>query len=116
MVLTLVLVVHVIACFWFPLVNVNQAWAPPLDFIYAGRGDYYRFYDYEEVTKSHQYIVLFYVAVLALGGNEMGPRTDVEIAVMFAVLLMVALYNTYIFGQMAVLMVELSKKQTNFQN
>ena len=49
--MVLLLLMHVIGCTWFFLVDgVDDAeWVPPLDFIYVNRGEYFRFYDKEEV-------------------------------------------------------------------
>ena len=55
------------------------------------------------------------MAVLALGGNEMGPRTTFEIAFIFIVLISLILYNAVIFGEMTVLVSEVSKKESGFQ-
>ena len=53
---------------------------------------------------------MLYLAVLALGGNEMGPRTDDEILIMFLLLVGLILVNAYVLGQMSVLVGEASKK------
>ena len=53
---------------------------------------------------------MLYLGVLALGGNEMGPRSDTEIFVMFLTLTLLILVNAYVFGQMSVLVGEASKK------
>ena len=50
------------------------------------------------------------MGVLALGGNEMGPRTDTEILAMFFVLTLLILVNAFVFGQMSVLVTEASAK------
>ena len=68
----------------------------------------------EETTEWYQYMVVLYMAVLALGGNEMGPRTTFEIAFIFAVLIALILYNAVIFGEMTVLVSEVSKKESDF--
>ena len=80
------------------------------------RGSYYRFYDLEEVDEWYQYMVVLYMAVLALGGNEMGPRTTVEIVYVFVVLIGLVLYNAVIFGEMTVLVSDISKKESSFQS
>ena len=59
-------------------------------------------------------MVVLYMAVLALGGNEMGPRTDFEIIFIFGVLIGLVLYNAVIFGEMTVLVGEVSKKESGF--
>ena len=87
------LILHVVGVAWFKLVSIEREWSPPLDFIYASRNEFMRFYDMEQVTEFYQYLVSLYVAVLALGGNEMGPRTDVEI--LFMTLLLITFILLY---------------------
>ena len=55
------------------------------------------------------------MAVLALGGNEMGQRTNFEIIYIFVILIILVLYNAIIFGEMTVLVSEVSKKESGFQ-
>ena len=64
----------------------------------------------------YQFLAVLYLAVLALGGNEMGPRTTTEIASMFLILTGLILVNAYVFGQMSVLVGESSKKSAKLQN
>jgi len=64
----------------------------------------------EQVTPVYQFVVMLYLSVLALGGNEMGPRTDTEILTMFFILVTLILVNAYVLGQMSVLVNEASKK------
>lgn len=64
----------------------------------------------EQVTQTYQFLCVLYLGVLALGGNEMGPRTDTEILAMFIILVGLILVNAYVFGQMSVLVGEASKK------
>jgi len=59
--------------------------------------------------------VSLYNAVLALGGNEMGPRSTEEIGLMIMILLGCAIVNANIFGEMTVLVQMGSKKSTLFQ-
>lgn len=54
--------------------------------------------------------------MLALGGNEMGPRTNLEISIMFIILIGLTMYNAQIFGEMTVLVSEVTKKASNFQD
>ena len=60
-------------------------------------------------------MVVLYLGVLALGGNEMGPRTSTEIAVMFFMLVTLILVNAYVFGQMSVLVNEAQQKSSALQ-
>ena len=113
--LILVLILHCVGCMWFKIVESEKVWAPPLDFIYVQRNEFLRFYDLEQVTQTYQFLCVLYLGVLALGGNEMGPRTDVEILAMFLILVTLILVNAYVFGQMSVLVGEASKKSAYLQ-
>ena len=46
----------------------------------------------------------------------MGPRTNIEIMVMFTILIGLTMYNASIFGEMTVLVSEVTKKASNFQD
>ena len=115
LILVMLLTLHIIGCIMFLIVGIKQEWTPPLDYIYVQRVGYYRFYDQESVTEFYQYMVMLYMAVLALGGNEMGPRTELEICYALIVLVSLVLYNAVIFGEMTVLVSEVSKKDSSFQ-
>ena len=82
--------------------------------MWVSRPTYYRFYDSDQVNPLYQYLVSLYTAVLALGGNEMGPRTNLEICIMFIILIGLTMYNAQIFGEMTVLVSEVTKKASNF--
>lgn len=59
----------------------------------------------------YRYIVNYYNAVLFLGGNEMGPRTDIEIVFCTSILISMAIFNAALFGDMAVLTEMSGRKQ-----
>jgi hypothetical protein len=115
-ILILFLTMHCIGCFWFFLVQLDAVWVPALDFLWVSRNHYTRFYDSDEVSPTYQYLVSLYTAVIALGGNEMGPRTNLEIFAMLGILLGLTMYNATIFGEMTVLVSEVNKKAANFQD
>lgn len=50
-----------------------------------------------------------------LGGNDIGPRTNFQWAFVASMLLMAAIINANIFGNMAVLIQSLNRKAANFQ-
>ena len=54
--------------------------------------------------------------MLALGGNEVGPRTDLEIIVSFVILVFLAIYNSFIFGEMTILIRMCTHKSVDFQS
>jgi hypothetical protein len=53
--------------------------------------------------------------MIALGGNEMGPRTDNELVVIFFILVTMVFVNAQLFGEMTVLVQASSAKATKFQ-
>lgn len=94
-------------CLWFWIATFEQIWVPPLDFIY------YRTEIYAQKT-SLKYWYAIYNAVLLLGGNEMGPRTDLELLVINMLLILCAIINANIFGEMAVLVQSAGRKAQMF--
>jgi hypothetical protein len=72
----------------------------------------YRVYNKQD---SYQYLVYLYNAVLFLGGNEMGPRTETEILICTIILVVMAIFNAWLFGDMAVLSEMSGRKMAQFQ-
>ena len=99
----LFLLMHVLGCIWYKITETNRVWIPPKDFIYAGNPDIYQFWYSDSSSTRERYLTTLYCAVLALGGNEMGPRTDLEILVIFLIMFALTFYNAYIFGEVTVL-------------
>jgi hypothetical protein len=50
-----------------------------------------------------KYIIVFYQAILFIGGNEMGPTSDVEIIICSVILIVSVIFNAWLFGEMAML-------------
>jgi hypothetical protein len=101
LVFKLILCMHLVGSFWYFIVKQNEYWIPPLDFVYAGQyPKIYRFYGKSDFYK---YVCSFYNAVLFLGGNEMGPRTNAEIILCTSLLVGMTIFNAALFGDMAVL-------------
>jgi hypothetical protein len=94
---------HVLGCIWYKITDAEKVWIPPKDFIYAGNPDIYQFWYKESSSMRERYLTTLYCAVLALGGNEMGPRTELEILVIFSIMFALTFYNAYIFGEVTVL-------------
>jgi len=105
---------HIIGCFWFYIVSINKTWVPALDFIWAGQRKINVFWDDSESDLTYKYLVSLYSAVLALGGNEMGPRSELEIVLMIGILLFLAILNADVFGEMTVLVAESSRLKVMF--
>ena len=85
---------HIIGCVWYLITAIEKIWIPPKDFIYAGDPTIYRFW-YYETPLMERYLTMLYCAVLALGGNEMGPRTDLELGLVFSILFSITFYNAF---------------------
>jgi len=103
LIFTLILVMHVVGCFWHAVCidgGTNDLWIPPLDFVWASK--YPQIYSMYEKDITHRYLIFLYNAVLFLGGNEMGPRSDTEIAVCIIILIFMSIFNAWLFGDMAV--------------
>lgn len=97
----MILVMHLVGSLWNAICRSNEMWIPPLDWVHAGKyPTIYRVYD---TPDSYKYLVNLYNAVLFLGGNEMGPRTDIEIITCTCILVGMAIFNAWLFGDMAVL-------------
>jgi hypothetical protein len=100
---------HVVGSTWHFICVSKQYWIPPLDFVYAGKyPKIYRLYDEDPW---YQYLVNLYNAVLFLGGNELGPRDDSEIVSATCILVIMAIFNAWLFGDMAVLTEMSGRKQ-----
>lgn len=55
-----------------------------------------------------------YHAIMVFGLNEVGPVKEQEIIVVICMMIMSAMINAYIFGEMAVLVQEMDKKDIEF--
>lgn len=53
--------------------------------------------------------------VCALGGNEVGPRSNAEIITIWFILVFLVIYLAIIFGEMSVLVAMCTAKATEFQ-
>lgn len=106
----LILAMHIIACFWYVITTIEELWIIPLDFKYAGNYDkIYHFY-LPEHQPSLKYVQQFYNSLLFLGGNEMGPRTTLELFLAPCIMIMLAIFNAWLFGEMAMLIEQTSVK------
>ena len=71
--------------------------------------------DFYEMDSLHQYFVVFYHSVMMLIGGEIGPRILIDYIFNSLTLLIGALITAVLFGNMAVLMAQLNRKSTQFQ-
>lgn len=92
---------HMVANVWHAIVKQGHIWIPALDWVHAGKyPDIYRVYNKPE---SYVYLVHLYTAVLMLGGNEIGPRTYIELVSSTIILIGLAIFNASLFGELAIL-------------
>lgn len=102
----LFLYLHAIACVFFFIVNDKKIFVPPLDFISYLDTDYYITYI------ERKYWISLYIALLMLGGNEIGPRSILEMVFVTFIMLGSAIVNATVFGEMAVLVELIQRKDT----
>lgn len=104
----LVLYLHIIGCTWFLIYNLNKVWIPPQDYQFV------RTWIYEE-DDLYLYFHSIYYSVQLLNGNEMGPRTTISLIFVSIILIVGAMVNANILGNMAVIIQERNKKAHRFQ-
>jgi len=108
LILILFLYIHVFACFFFYVIQVEQIYIPTYDFIY-GKTD---FYSQNNVFK---YFVMLYYAVMAFGRNDVTPRSNLELIFIGYIMILSAMYNAYIFGTISDLVAQMRKKAIKIQ-
>jgi len=97
MVFFLVLYIHVLACILWETVNSDSpVWVPAVDFIYAET----KLFREDELK---QYLSMCYHAIMVFGLNEVAPVAIKEVIVVICMMIVSAMANAYIFGEMAVL-------------
>ena len=80
---------------------------PPLDENYNNTELY-------EMTSFYQYLVSLYYSVLMLAGNDMAPQGYGQIIFATIFLLAASIINANIFGNMAVILQQINRKQSSF--
>ena len=113
-----IIYLHLVACMWFYFIERTyqesklddryQPWIPPYDY-YDGSELYWDKYE-EGGNEMFLYLVCLYYSVLVIGGNEMGPKELPEIVFMVIINLTGAIFQAYIFGELAVLIAQVGKK------
>lgn len=104
----LVMYIHCQGCAWQLIVKGNKQWIPPLDYVFVETHIY-------EESVSMQYWNAIYHSTLLLAGNDIGPRRDLQLIFCVTTLLICAIINANIFGNLAVLVSALNRKSTKFQ-
>mmetsp|Transcript_26614 Transcript_26614/g.47861 ORF Transcript_26614/g.47861 Transcript_26614/m.47861 type:complete len:855 (-) Transcript_26614:1837-4401(-) len=103
----LLVYVHVIACFWKVIVDVEETWFPPSD------GKDTNFY-YSGTSIARKYMFCLYHSVYFLRGVETNPSNTSEVTYLIFVILMGSIISAIMFGQMSVLMGMLARSRLKF--
>lgn len=80
---------------------------PPLDYVWV-KTDIY------DMSTDYKYWMSLYHSVLILAGNDIGPRGELQLIVCMLFVTIGAIINGNIFGELAVLMAAMNRKQTRF--
>lgn len=103
----MILYIHVHSCLWFIVASYSQLWVPPYTSLSLGPApDGPLFYS---GSHSYQYSYSLYHGVLMLAGNDIYPQTENEAVFITISLVVGAIINANIFGNMAVLIANINK-------
>lgn len=108
MVFLLILYIHILACILWLVLSRDKVWIPEADFIYAETKLFHEHF-------GKQYLSMCYHAIMVFGINEVAPVMETEVIVIIVIMVVSAMVNAYIFGEMAVLVQEMDKKDIEFQ-
>lgn len=95
---------HIQACLWFLLIRTAQAYIPPALYV-----DHYPDL-YEPSDPIRQYAYSLYMSVYMLTAAEIGPRVGAERIFAGLAILSGQLFQGYMFGEIAVVLLNLSKR------
>lgn len=104
LVLTVLVYLHLSGCLWFLLVAKDQNWVPPLN----DRQPEGLFYD--ETDFWHQYTTSLYHSVILFIGKDIRPVGASQLLFVSGVLLIGSLLNANIFGNIALIILDLKFK------
>jgi hypothetical protein len=115
--LILFIYIHITGCLWFYAIENNKTtgWVPPFDFIDSSKSVFYTKLDGTDQDWDYQYFVCLYYGVLVIGGNELGPTDITELIYIVAINVMGAIFNAGVFGELAVLLSNVSRADSNQQ-
>jgi len=108
LIFVIIIYIHVVACLWYVVVSVDEDWMPPLDYVNPDA-------DFFNSSLDYKYFIMQYHAVLLLTGNDILPRGTFQVAFVACFITIGAIINANIFGNMALIIVDLNKKSAEFQ-
>lgn len=104
----ILLYIHLQACIWWLIVSVEKNWVPNMDFIFYSTTIYQQGIWYKYWSSMYHSVMLF-------GVNEMAARTTWVLIMSSFIMLLSAMVNANMIGQVAVLIGDMSKKSVKFQ-
>lgn len=104
----LCLYLHCLGCAWYYIVINDKDWIPPYDYVWVGT----EFYD---LDLTYKYCSSVYHAVLMFTGNDIGPRDTFQAAFVAFFVMIGAILNANLFGQLAVILSAMNRKASLFQ-
>lgn len=93
---------------WFFLVKDSENWIPPLDYLWLKTEIYTQ-------SPIEQYSMAVYHSMLILSGNDVGPRSTVHLLLVTFLILVGAIINASIFGNIAVILQQMNIKAAKLQ-
>lgn len=115
----LILYFHLKGCLWYFVCVDAKIWNTPSDWkLYSVPTSIHRmqFYNDELTTPSMRYWMSFYTSVIMIKGNEIGPRSQIEIVVCSFILIFDLIVAGNIFGNVSVLVQMSNRKAQSFQS
>lgn len=101
----ILLYIHITGCIWYYLINLQENWEPP-----QGLSD-----SLLTLSFGKQFFIIFYNAILALCGNDLLPASLTQYVVGSLFLMMGAILQATMFGQVAGIIESMSRKSQAFQ-
>lgn len=104
----LILYVHCQGCVWWLIVNSNEQWVPPYDFLYVQSWIF-------EDTLAMKYWTAIYHSTSIVAANDISPRNIGQLIFCVVGLLTCAIINANILGNITMIVTSMNKKVAAFQ-
>ena len=105
----LILYIHFQGCIWYFIVSQNKTWIPPLDYLWIET-------ELWEKNIWFKYWTSQYHSILILSGGDVGPRGPFQLFFVTYTILIAAIVNANIFGNLALIVQQMNHKNTVFQD